>query len=286
MTSAYLHTTATRNDYDRLPGSLSRLGIPVPEALTDAVKRAQWTIMPSPASEVNEIRDRLYNAKTEPEWFAAQQAMLDLSIQITAYEELHSTIQGVTQSRLPRALDECLSEVFEGLITKYNEHAAPFSEAASKLPDLHNRQATVFDISPEETAAIHEAKRNADVMNDVLAVYATVLKVKNINPVSALVSGSDAMMAARIGKYEEWSQLRTTAENISMYGRDYGRESTLKPLAPHIAVTLSGGTLELKDPHAAIRAVEELNERSAPDQDNRNVGAASAKLHPEVPDYV
>lgn len=274
MTNDIIRNLATGSSSETLPGRLSSLGITPPKALTDAVKRSQWKILPSPAGEMDALKDRLYNAKTEDEWLAAQAETVALVARINAYEETAGAIRSVASMRFPNALDECLAEIIDGLCAKYNEYSPAFVEAAALLPNLHNRQATVFELTPEETAALHASKKNADAMNAVLKVYDDVLKLKRIEISSPLLGDKHAREAARIGRYDEWSQIREAAGTISLYTmRAPGM--TLAPLAPHIAVTLAGGSLELKRPSEAVRMVEDLAE-AAPAEPRTSLPIADA----------
>jgi hypothetical protein len=275
---------SVNNSYANLPARLSKLGIEVPKVYSDAMSRRQWQVMPSPKGEVTALKERLQSAKTEDDYLKVQVEMADLIARINVHEELAQIMEGITAGRLPNALDDCISDIFASLSVKYAEHAIPFTEAASELPNLHQKSATVFDLSPQETQAIQEAKRLADVMSEILGVYDDVCKLKNIQTTSPLISGKDALIAVRIGDYESMAQARTAAENVSMYSGDRMGQTTLRPLAPHIAVTLAGGTLNLKAPREAVRSVEELAATSTEKPDN-GAPMMTARLDPTKPEY-
>jgi hypothetical protein len=237
-----------RIDIEALPTKLNALGIEVPAEIVEANKRTAWpTVDPSVA--VDAARTKLENAKNAKEWEAAEQEFAAaLSVgQVRTLPDYQGTIQGIHKARIEDALGASVPRLIETLCAEYNRLVPEFTTAVDGIPSLGRPDFNVFSLTPEHTTAMHTAKRNADSMTELFEVYKAVLRIAGVQSVAGFETS-----ASRLGDFEDYSQLYNAAEYMEVY-RTNGHASvpTLRPLAPHVAIVLAGGSLNLKHPAEA-----------------------------------
>jgi hypothetical protein len=249
------HIESRRIDIEALPTMLTALGIEVPSEIAEANKRSVWrTVDPSVA--VAAARTKLENAKTEKEWTDAEQefaAALALG-QVRDHPDYNGTVQGIHQARIRSALGSSIEELISKLCAEYNRCVPEFTAAVDGIPSLGRPDFNPFDLTAEDTTNMQTAKRNADRMTEVFEVYKTVLKVGGFENVAGFETS-----VSRLGDFENGAQLYSAAQYMEVY-RTNGHDvlPTLRPLAPHVAIVLAGGSLNLKHPTDADAQRERL----------------------------
>lgn len=248
MSSIIASLGARRVGIEALPRTLTALGIEVPAEIIEANKRSVWkTVDPSVAVEA--ARLRLESAETERDWESAEQEFASaLAIgQVRSLDDYKGTIAGIHNARIEGALTASIDPLIGTLCAEYNKCVPEFTSAVEGIPSLGRPDFQVFDLTPEDTTNMQTAKKNADRMTAVWDVYRSVASIGGFQS-----SAGYETSAARLGDFESARQLYSAAEYSQVYATNgHVVTPTLRPLAPHVAIVLAGGSLNLKHPTEA-----------------------------------
>ncbi|MCO1659682.1 hypothetical protein [Pseudonocardia humida] len=239
-----------------IPRELTGIGVEVPKAVRDAIAATGWVDLSDQTAEVESAKQALRVASSEEDWQAAQKDLLKAAADGYVWSEIKSYVASVKTQRVTTAINETSDEMVRSVCDRYNAVALSFTAAAEQIPSGLDGL-SLFDLTPEEAAALQTAKQQGQELDRVLRVYKSISKLRGWTALSP--HQRTVAQAAQIGDYEYADQLSRAAGMIQVYAtRGHGISTALAPLAPHIVVILTGGTLNLKPPAEADEYVYSL----------------------------
>ena len=241
-----------------LPTSLARIGVDVPDDITSALGAARWTVSPP---DLSGLMRAVAEAKTQDE-FNARAFELAQARVIGDFIETDSVFRQFHQSLAAQRLLDAVHRHGEDLIARvievYDPHARVFSEALAAVPDLTGTG--LFDLSPDQAAAMQTAKTEALEMTAALAAYDGLARGlgHKVNPGNGPRVEAAFSRATQIGEFPDAQSMAGAADLINAYASQDGTTTLYAPLAPHAAVVLKGGTLRLAHPAHARAHLDSL----------------------------
>lgn len=225
-----------------LPARLSRIGVKVPKALTEAKEMLGWKV---PPVDLEPFERAVKEARTEQD-FGVRVLELSQARSLALYAPTdHVTTRfrrELMADRYRSAVRDHAAELFDATISFYDDHARVFTDAVRRLPDLTVTR--LVDLTPDEATDIHTARTEAYELNAGLAVYDGLCKGVGI----------PMPLVDRIGEFPD-TQSRDNAMAFIKGDDRNAAVAAYAPFAPHVGVVLHGGTLRLADPaHAKALA--------------------------------